>query len=173
MSNKVHIWDFLEEDFGANNINDINECSNNAQNDNKRTKQACRNEKNQEVIWVKSLINPEMESEFVKFDVESLIYFSKEHIIVNIKIDKNIFPEFDSIIGFFNCWWWKSILTKTEFLTTQELSTSFIFLKRIISNEELIENDNEFYLLINSPKIIADESDPKRGLLTSKRFLII
>lgn len=170
MSNKVPIWEYLDEDFGELNRN---EHINIEQNDTKRSRKADKTAINHEVIWLKSLMNPSMESEFIQIEVESLITSSKNHIIVNIKPDKNMFPEFDTLIGFFNCWWWKSILSKTEFLTVQELSNCFPFLKQITSNDLLVESGKGFYLLLNNPKTIADYSDSRKGLLTSKRFLII
>ena len=84
-----------------------------------------------------------------------------------------MFPEFNSLIGFFNVWWWKNILSKGEFLIVQELSNNFPFIKRIISNEIISETNNDFYLLLKAPKTIRDESDPSKGLVTCKRFILI
>ena len=172
MSNKVPIWDFLDEDFGEINQNERIKF-NSEHSEIKRMRKSDKIMLNQETIWLKSLLNPIMEIEFIKVEIESLLTCTKSHLIVNIKTDQIHFPQFESLIGFFNCWWWRNNLSKAEFLTVQELSNSFPFLKRIIANEVLVETTKGFYLLLNNPKTIADETNTKKGLLTCKRFLII
>lgn len=172
MSSKVPIWEYLDEDFGE--INQDEGIGNNSEQYNtKRMKKLDKNSGNQESIWLKSLLNPSIENEFIEIGIESLITVSKNHVIVNIKPDKLLFPEFTSLIGFFNCWWWRNVLSKAEFLTVQELSNSFPFLKRIMGNDILIDETKNFYLLLNNPKTIADDTNSKKGLVTCKRFLII
>lgn len=172
MSNKVSIWEYLDEDFGE--INHDEDKKNNLEQYNaKRMRKSEKNAVNQEAIWLKSLLNPSIEAEFIEIRIQSLISVSQNHIIVNIKPDKHLFPEFTSLIGFFNCWWWRSVLSKAEFLTVQELSNSFPFLKRIIGHDTLLDEKKDFYLLLNNPKTIADETDVRKGLVACKRFMII
>ena len=176
MSEKAHIWEYLDNNsLGETEENRINNNEYSIHNQSKRIKNAGRNHINQDVAWIKTLLHPSMEKSFIKFEVSSVISETKTKLILNLKPITNIFPEFDHLIGFFDAWWWKNSLTKVEFNTIQELFDVFPFLKRIMNNENIItRRDNNFdLLLLNNPKVIRDETDSRRGLITCKRFLII
>ena len=175
MSEKAHIWEYLDNNsLGETEENRINNNEYSIHNQSKRIKNAGRNHINQDVAWIKTLLHPSMEKSFTKFEVSSVISATKTKLILNLKPIPSIFPEIDYLIGFFDAWWWKNSLSKVEFNTIQELFDVFPFLKRTINNENIVKRrDNFDLLLLNNPKVIRDETDSRRGLITCKQFLII
>lgn len=139
----------------------------------KKVKNIDKTNISQDVAWIKTLLHPSMEKNFIRFEVVSIIVATKTKLILNIKPNPSSFPEFETLTGFFDVWWWKNSLSKVEFSTIQEISKNFEFLRRIINNENILSKNVSFALLLNAPKLIRDETDYQRGLLTCKRFLII
>lgn len=169
MTEKTSIWEYFTNDQDQV----IDEKLELAQNFKKKIK--C-SEKISELTWLKSLLHPSMESQFIRFEVLSIINHTKDTLICNIEpFSHSNYHQFKSLIGFFNIWWWRASLPKVEFSVQEELMNSFDFLKRIILNRGLIgdENKGNFYLLLNNPIVVEDASQPNRGLITCKKFLII
>lgn len=174
MTDKAHIWEYFENvnsDENKEHEKNINEC--NTYNQRKRIKISERIHTSQDLAWLKSLLHPSTEKSFVKFEVSAVISATKTKLILKMIPIPNLFPEVDYLTGFFDVWWWKSSLTKVEFNTIQKLSDAFPFLKRMMNNENIISGQDKFDLLLNNPKMISDAADYRKGLLTSKRFLII
>ena len=168
MTDKTSIWEYFGEFPPEQETSPIH-----SNNFNKKAKYSDKIHINQELTWIKSLLHPSMEHQFFKVEVLSLVISSKSHIICNINANEAHFPNFHSLTGFFNVWWWKNSLSKIEFSVLQELTNNFEFLKNIVSNTQLIEKHKPFYLLLNNPKVVADLNDHTRGLVTCKRFLIV
>lgn len=167
MADKAHIWEYFSNDI----LDDTNESNETHQS--KRIKNSEKRTINQDISWIKSLLHPSLEKSFIRVEVSSVIAATKQRIILNIKPNPDLFPEFDSLIGFFDIWWWKSNLCKIEFMTIQQLSNNFKFLERILRNENILTAREQIILLLNSPKLITDDSGGRKGLVTCKRFLII
>lgn len=178
MTGKTSIWEYFNEN---DNDNDNKFCESNqkteiVENVKKKSKNSEKVSTNYDLTWLKSLLHPSMETQFIRIEILSIINHTKDTIICNLKPSEVFqFREFQSFIGYFNTWWWKSTLSKVEFNAQEELMNSFDFLKRISLNENLIDDNNEskFYLLLNNPLVVADASQPTRGLMTCRRFLII
>ena len=168
MAEKASVWDLF------NSTDKLNEEDDSRQGYNKKAKGSSN--KN-DIIWLKSLVNPTAEKFFIKLHVTEVISVSNQQIICKIKMKETQFPDYSSIIGFFSVWWWRDSLDKLDFITIQDLMSSFPFLERIRRNDQLIQIKSveslDFYLLVNDPKIIPNETDPNIGLLTSKRVLVI
>ena len=171
MTEKTSIWEYFTNDQD-HQVND--ETLELAQNFKKKIK--C-SEKLSDITWLKSLLHPSMESQFIRFEVLSIVNHTMDTLICNIEPSSHSnCHQFKSLIGFFNIWWWRASLPKVEFSVQEELMNSFDFLKRIILNRGLIGLENirgNFYLLLNNPVVVEDASQPNRGLITCKKFLII
>ena len=167
-SEKTSVWDLFNNSIELN-ADDYHE--------NHSSKKAKSSNHKNDIIWLKTLLHPSAEKQFIKFKVKEIISTSNQHIICKIEPEINEFLEYTSLIGFFNVWWWKEWLDKLDFITLQDIMNSFPVLARMRRNEPLIMNKSleslDFYLLANEPKIIPNESDPKIGLVTSRRFLVI
>lgn len=175
MNNKALIWEYLDNySLDETEENRLNNTDYNTHNQSKRSKNATKSYINQDVAWIKTLLHPSMEKSFVKAEVLSVISATKTKLILILKPILSIFPEIDHLIGYFDAWWWKYSLTKVEFNTIKELSDVFPFLKRIMNNENITTRRDKFdLLLLNNTKMIRDETDSRKGLITCKRFLII
>lgn len=167
MSRKAPIWDYLNFD-NEKIIEDNSEKSNT-----KKIKKIENKSKLQDSIWLKSLLHPSMEQNFIRLEVESLIYHTSNQIICTIRTTACIYPEYISLLCYLDVWWWKIILSRAEFNVQDEICNAFPFLRRITRRENLIDNTNQIYLLFYGPIVRSDGNDPKKGILACKRFLII
>lgn len=171
MTDKAHIWEYFGQDNST--VKDENDESNIQNKQSKRVKHLDRNYLSQDVTWIKSLLHPSMEKSFIRLEISSVVIVTKNRMILNIKPQKDLFPEFDSLLGFFDVWWWKKLLPKVEFIASQELSNNFPFLNRIMKNENIINRNEHFALLLSDHKLIRDDADGQKGLITCKRFLVV
>ena len=169
MTDKTSIWEYFADDVS----NALDEKPEIVENIKKKVKYS---DKVSELTWLKSLLHPSMEAQFIRVEVLSIINHTKDTLICNLEPSySSNNHQFKSLIGFFNIWWWKASLPKVEFSVQEELINSFDFLKRIILNHGLIDDENKskFYLLLNNPIVVEDASHPNRGLMTCKKFLVI
>lgn len=171
MTDKAHIWEY----FGHENlpVKDEKDKSNIHNKESKRMRHLDRHNLTQDVTWIKSLLHPSAEKSFIRLEISSVVTVTKNTMFLNIKPEQNLFPEFDSLLGFFDVWWWKKLLPRVEFITTHELSKNFPFLDRIMKNENFINRNDKFTLLLSDHKLIRDDNDGRKGLITCKRFLIL
>lgn len=166
MSRKTNIWEYFED-----NENIAQEIP--IQNTIKRNKTSENKTKYNESIWLKSLLHPSMEQKFVKVDIIALMSCSETKLICKIKSENQQFLEFNTLLGYFDIWWWKTVSSKTEFAVLEEISNRFPFIRRILKQEKLMIPKSQFYLLLDSPVVASDVNDAKVGIVTCRRFIII
>lgn len=164
--------------FGFNpvDIDELDRYDNEANNltlPNKRFKPSEKIISPRDLIWVRSLLNPSMESQFTKFKIVSVISYSHTTLICQLLPESMSSPNDRTIIGYFNIWWWHEALKDLEFSYLAELFKCFPFLERISQRQPLLKSYFADLILVKEPKLIQDLSDPTRTLLTCKRFLII
>lgn len=177
MTEKTSVWDLF------NNSAELIETDQKqpSQISNKRAKTLTT--KN-EITWLKTLLHPSAEKQFIKFKVKEVISSSNQHIICKLEAPNEDgqsriteYTKFNTLIGFFSVWWWKEWLDKLDFSTLQDLLSSFPFLTRIRRTEQLIlpktRESLDFYLLVNEPKTVPNENNLSAGLVTSRRFLVV
>lgn len=138
----------------------------------KKQKMLDRKLMNQEVVWVKSLLHPAMEQQFVRFDLHQIINHGPDFIICQFVCEHGAIEGCTQLLGYFSVWWWTRIFSKLEFSTIAALSDAFPCLKRIRRHEDWVFHADSFFLLYE-PKLLRDEAVPERVLVTSSRFLII
>lgn len=165
--------------FGFNAV-DNNELDNNLHemtlnsSQNKRVKSTEKPVIHKDLTWARSLLNPSMEQQFTKFKIVSVISHSNTILICEILPEgASVQPNDRNIIAYFSIWWWQDVLKGLEFSYLNELFSCFPFLQNIYQQNILLKGLNPELILLREPKLVQDQSNPNRTLVTCKRFLLI
>ena len=119
------IWDYFNKEIENTEIEDKN-----TYNGSKKCRMIDIKSKTQDSVWLKSLLNPSMEQSFKRFEVKSIISLTETHLICTITPNFDLFPEFNTLVGCFDIWWWRRILLRAEFSVLEDISKNFLFLKQ-------------------------------------------